>query len=188
MTLGYVDTTFLATMGYGTHSPSDPIVFDVAVQNTGGHYDPTSGIYTAPIDGTYEFIIHTVSANDWVIATYLVVDDTQVSILADENIITSFCGICLVIISEWPRFYPVMIREVKKNGIYIFTICNTFQITYTVAYGDTTYDERLLESVLVLSLTAGRQVWVRPSGITTMHGSYSSGMYSWFSGHLVHAL
>ena len=88
MTLGYVDTTFLATMGYGRHSPSDPIVFDVAVQNTGGHYDPPSGIYTAPIDGTYEFIIHIVSANDWVIATYLVVDDTQVSILADENIIT----------------------------------------------------------------------------------------------------
>ena len=77
------------------------------------------------------------------------------------------------------------------DWLHSFTDCTlhfTFQITYTWAYGDITYDERLLESVIVLSLTAGQQVWVDPSSITTMYGSTSNGMISWFSGHLIHAL
>ena len=88
MILGYADTTFMATMDYGTHIPANPIVFPVPLQNAGNHYDRTTGIYTAPIDGIYEFIIHIVSVNDLVIATYLMVDGTQVSILVDEDI---FC-------------------------------------------------------------------------------------------------
>ena len=86
ITLGYADTTFLATMTQGIHTPSDPIVFPISVQNTGGHYDPTTGIHTAPIDGSYEFIIHILGIDDFQIGAYLVVDDTRVSILIDGEI------------------------------------------------------------------------------------------------------
>ena len=42
--------------------------------------------------------------------------------------------------------------------------------------------------IVVLELEAGQQVWVRPSGISSMHGANSGdGMRSWFSAHLVHA-
>ena len=66
--------------------------------------------------------------------------------------------------------------------------CISLQVTFTWAYGDPTNNNRLLESVIVLSLTAGQQVWMRPSNLSTMYGSYSGGMQSWFSGHLIHAL
>ena len=64
-----------------------PRVFDDAVLNSIGHYDSTTGIYKAPIDGTYEFIIHILSYNDFDIRTYLVVDGTRVSIKEDEDIL-----------------------------------------------------------------------------------------------------
>ena len=75
-------------MNYGTHTPTIPIVFPIPLQNSGGHYDRTTGIYTVPIDGTYEIIVHILSYNDDSIAAFLVVDGTKVSILVDEDI---FC-------------------------------------------------------------------------------------------------
>ena len=53
-------------------------MFNYPVFNTGGHYDPTTGIYTAPIDGTYEFIFHFESDSDSYTA-YLVVNGADVS-------------------------------------------------------------------------------------------------------------
>ena len=88
MTPGYSDTVFLARIVESRHTPSNPIVFDDAVLNTGGHYDPTTGIYTAPINGTYEFIVHIQSTNDYYIKAHLVVDNTEVSTLVDEDM---FC-------------------------------------------------------------------------------------------------
>ena len=34
-------------------SPPNPIVFNYAVLNSGGHYNVTSGIYTVPLDGVH---------------------------------------------------------------------------------------------------------------------------------------
>ena len=71
---GYSDTSFLATFDAGTLTPSDPIVFSYPVHNTGGHYDPTTGIYTVPLDGTYEIIFRIRAYEDSSVAAYLVVD------------------------------------------------------------------------------------------------------------------
>ena len=62
-------------------TPGDPIVLNYTVHNTGGHYDPTTGIYTAPIDGTYEFIFNFRAYDDADIGAYLVVDGEDVSLL-----------------------------------------------------------------------------------------------------------
>ena len=75
----YSGTSFLATFDTDQVTPDDPIVFDYIVHNTGGHYDPTSGIYTTPIDGTYEFIVHIWSDNDVNLGAWLTVDGTGVS-------------------------------------------------------------------------------------------------------------
>ena len=61
---------------------SDPIVLNYPVHNTGGHYDPTTGIYTIPIDGTYEFIFRFRAFNDTVTGAWLVVDGNVVSLLS----------------------------------------------------------------------------------------------------------
>ena len=76
---GYSGTSFLATFDINPVTPGTPIVFNDPVHNTGGHYDPTTGIYTTPIDGTYEFIVSIRSYNDITLAAWLTVDGTDVS-------------------------------------------------------------------------------------------------------------
>ena len=58
----------------------DPIVFDEARINPGGHYDPTTGIYTVPQDGTYEFHVHILNGpnTDDRYGFRLVVDDVDI--------------------------------------------------------------------------------------------------------------
>ena len=77
---GYSETTFLATITLGT-TPANPLVFDVAVINTGGFYNTATGIYTVPVDGVYEFTVHlfTTAESDDAGAAFLVVDNTRVS-------------------------------------------------------------------------------------------------------------
>ena len=60
-------------------SPGDPIVFNVAHLNPGGHYDITSGIYTVPIDGVYELMLNIRSIDDAAIGVWIEVDNVQVS-------------------------------------------------------------------------------------------------------------
>ena len=86
MTSGYSDTAFLATIDSQTHAPSNPLFLMMWCWTLEITYDPTTGIYTAPIDGTYEFTIHIQSSNDYDIRAYLRVDGTPVSILVDEDI------------------------------------------------------------------------------------------------------
>ena len=81
-TLGYSDTSFLATFETSLVITSDPIVFNYPVHNTGGHYDPTTGIYTVPLDGTYEFIFHFWGFNDVTVGALLVVDSDAVSLFS----------------------------------------------------------------------------------------------------------
>ena len=75
----YSGTAFLATFDTTTLTPTDPIVFNYTVHNTGGHYDSTTGIYTTPIDGTYEIIVHLWSDNDVKLGAALTVDGVDVS-------------------------------------------------------------------------------------------------------------
>ena len=78
--VGYVSTVFLAFFDYDPDVPGDPIVFNVAPLNPGGHYDVTTGIYTVPIDGIYEFSLHLLCLNDNQYLAYLEVDDTRVKL------------------------------------------------------------------------------------------------------------
>ena len=60
-------------------TPTDPIVFNYPVLNPGGHYDNTTGVYTVPIDGDYEFIFYLLSNEDQTIGGHLNVDGVRVS-------------------------------------------------------------------------------------------------------------
>ena len=71
---------FLATFDVNILVPTDPIVFNVVVLNPGGHYDATSGIYTVPLDGTYQFIINVWTYAYGDIRPILVVDGQRVSL------------------------------------------------------------------------------------------------------------
>ena len=80
--IGYSDFTFLAGISANDVSPiPTPIVFDDHKINLGDHYNPTTGIYTVPLDGIYEFYVqiesYQDSNNDW--GFEIVVDGEDVS-------------------------------------------------------------------------------------------------------------
>ena len=56
LSLATVDTLFLATISAWTISISseEPIIFDTAPINPGGHYNTVLGAYTAPYHGYYQ--------------------------------------------------------------------------------------------------------------------------------------
>ena len=83
--VAYSDTTFIATFSVYTLVPTDPIIFNYPVLNPGGHYDVTSGIYTVPLDGTYQFIINIYSNGDDDIRPRLIVDNMHVSLIEKIN-------------------------------------------------------------------------------------------------------
>ena len=85
---GYSGTSFLATFDASPMTPTDPIVFNYPVHNTGGHYDSTTGIYTVPLDGTYEFTFHILANNDALFVAWLVVDAKLVSVTLPISIFT----------------------------------------------------------------------------------------------------
>ena len=79
--LGYSDTTFFAGIEVDFETPADPIDFDDDRINPGGHYDASTGIYTVPLDGTYEFNVQIESYsdfnNDW--GFWVLVDGIEVT-------------------------------------------------------------------------------------------------------------
>ncbi|XP_054650943.1 collagen alpha-1(X) chain [Dunckerocampus dactyliophorus] len=53
-----IQSAFAAQLQYSYPPPNAPVVFGYVVYNVQGSYDPTSGLYTAPINGTYVFSYH----------------------------------------------------------------------------------------------------------------------------------
>ena len=54
----YSDATFLASLSFTQSSGRDPLIFDDAHINSGGHYSTSTGQYTVPYSGVYEFSVH----------------------------------------------------------------------------------------------------------------------------------
>ena len=92
---GYGDTSFLASFDYDPDTPGDPIVFNVAPLNPGGHYDITTGIYTVPVDGVYEFMYHIWLINDAGFYGILEVDNVQVSVDKQFSFLHSFIDLSI---------------------------------------------------------------------------------------------
>ena len=73
-----MDAAFLASFNYDPGTPTDPIVFNVSTLNPGGYCNTSSGNYTVPLDGVYEFMFHIWGLQDSGYDAYLAVDGVQV--------------------------------------------------------------------------------------------------------------
>ena len=54
------------------------VVYDVIVMNVGNAYDPKTGIFRAPVDGTYMFAVTACATNGDTISLYIVKDQQTV--------------------------------------------------------------------------------------------------------------
>ena len=78
--LGYLNSAFLVTKSGGASQVTDPIIFDLTPVNYGENYDSTTGIYTVPMDGLYEFNIQIYCKLDEnVCVYYITVDGTYMT-------------------------------------------------------------------------------------------------------------
>lgn len=77
---GYAETQFLATIDAQMLTPvPDPILFNETRINPGGHFDTSTGIYTVPLDGVYQFYVNVWGHEDDDFAFYLEVDEIDVA-------------------------------------------------------------------------------------------------------------
>ena len=77
------------------------------------------------------------------------------------------------------------VRERKTRSKLISN--NTFQVAYTINGADDS-GQTTADMVVSISLSAGQQIWMSPSSVGEIWGGGTNGMYTWFSGHLVHVL
>ena len=78
--------------------------------------------------------------------------------------------------------------NVQKRSLLINYDIMLNQVTYTYdSDTDTTTD--IINMVVILELQAGQEVYLEPTSMNSIYGVIDgTGMYSWFSGHLVYAL
>ena len=65
----------MAALDDGPQTVSNPIVFDYSFINPDDHYDNTTGIYTVPLDGIYEFYVIVYCSMDADCYMYINIDD-----------------------------------------------------------------------------------------------------------------
>ena len=72
-------------MTYTTSSSDSPVNFDWDVINPGGHYDNTTGYYTVPYDGIYQFHVQMQSySSSYTIYIHIYVDGSTTGSHADS--------------------------------------------------------------------------------------------------------
>ena len=148
MTSGYADTSFLATISSGTHPKWSHCFRWCCIK-----LRRSLRLHTWYQHGTDRWHL-------WVHYSY-----SQLQWLWYQGISCRWW---------YTRKYYRRWRHSARGRKCTFTKCTwyfIFQKTWIWAWGDTTYDERLLESVIIIFLTAEQEVWVEPSSITTMYGS-----------------
>ena len=55
---------FLAALSSSSTVSENPVIFDTDEINPGGHYNPSTGYYTVPYDGIYQFHVQMQSLTD----------------------------------------------------------------------------------------------------------------------------
>ena len=117
--------TFLATFRakYITPVP-EPIIFDDARINSGGYYNPNTGLYTAPLYGTYEFYVQLESYNyngaydNWgfeVVMDQEVISYTRHNSASNLPFIESISSTVLIHLSIGQYVY---VEPVSLDGLY----------------------------------------------------------------------
>ena len=55
---GFQDTAFLVAFNQSWGGTQDPLIFNLVYISPGGYYSSSTGMYTAPVDGVYQFSVH----------------------------------------------------------------------------------------------------------------------------------
>lgn len=120
ITDGYTDVAFYAKVGddHGELGHTETIVFDIVRTNNGGHYDPSTGKFTAPVSGTYQFTATILSGYDEAIETMLVVNDSEIARIFSGGYLSQGSGSNSIIVNL-NKGDTVAVQVFYSQGDYI---------------------------------------------------------------------
>lgn len=111
-----IQSAFSAGLTTSYPPPNAPVVFDNVLYNIQGSYDPTRGLYTAPINGTYVFSFH-LTVHDRVLKVGLFHNFMPVVKMTDPSVLGSASHTVVLHLAQGDMVW-LQVRDNLTNGIY----------------------------------------------------------------------
>ena len=105
--------------------PQEIIVFDQLITNIGEAYDPSSGVFTCPLSGTYQLFVTVLSGFNTKVESGLVVNDIEVARLYSgaQNAHGSSTAAMIFLLKKGDR---VSVRVLYQPTSHVHGIYSTF--------------------------------------------------------------
>ncbi|XP_047450568.1 complement C1q and tumor necrosis factor-related protein 9 isoform X2 [Mugil cephalus] len=111
-----IQSAFAAGLTSSFPPPNAPVVFSHVLYNVQGHYDPGSGLYTAPVNGTYVFSYH-LTVYDRVLKVGLFWNFIPVVKTTEPKVLGTTSQSVVLHLSRGDRVW-VQVKDVLTNGMY----------------------------------------------------------------------
>lgn len=111
-----IQSAFAAGLSSSYPPPNAPVVFSQVLYNVQGGYDPRTGIYTAPINGTYVFSYH-LTVHERVLKVGLFQNFTPVVKTTDPKVLGTTSQSVVLHLARGDRVW-VQVKDEVTNGMY----------------------------------------------------------------------
>ncbi|KAI3353989.1 hypothetical protein L3Q82_018553 [Scortum barcoo] len=111
-----IQSAFAAGLTSSYPPPNAPVVFAKILYNIQGSYNPSNGIYTAPIDGTYVFSYH-LTVNERVLKVGLFHNFMPVVITTDSKVLGTTSHSVVLHLARGDMVW-IQVKNVVTNGMY----------------------------------------------------------------------
>uniref|UniRef100_A0A4W6BYV3 C1q domain-containing protein n=1 Tax=Lates calcarifer TaxID=8187 RepID=A0A4W6BYV3_LATCA len=111
-----IQSAFAAGLTSSYPEPNTPVVFSYVFYNVQGSYDPTTGIYTAPINGTYIFSYH-LTVYERVLKVGLFHNFNPVVKTTEPKVLGTTSHSLILHLARGDRVW-LQVKDVVTNGMY----------------------------------------------------------------------
>ncbi|XP_056229615.1 inner ear-specific collagen [Seriola aureovittata] len=114
-----IQSAFSAGLAASYPPPNTPVVFSSVLYNVQGSYDPTTGLYTAPINGTYVFSYH-LTVHERVLKVGLFHNFVPVVKTTDPKVLGTTSHSVVLYLARGDRVW-IQVKDSVTNGMYAGT-------------------------------------------------------------------
>lgn len=111
-----IQSAFAAGLTSSYPQPNAPVVFSHVFYNVQGGYDPSTGLYTAPINGTYVFSYH-LTVYERVLKVGLFHNFIPVVKTTDTKVLGTTSHSVILHLAVWDRVW-LQVKDLASNGMY----------------------------------------------------------------------
>lgn len=111
-----IQSAFAAGLTSSYPPPNAPVVFSQVLYNIQGSYDPSMGIYTAPVNGTYVFSYH-LTVHERVLKVGLFHNFLPVVKTTDPKVLGTTSQSVVLHMFQWDRVW-IQVKDSVTNGMY----------------------------------------------------------------------